>query len=300
MKIGIDIGGSHIAMAIVDNQNKIVKKTEVEYTSKGDMTEFVKKALIDGMQELIEGRGKERIEKIGISVPGIANGSSAENLVNLGIKKLDFSFLEEKYNTKVTTRNDGNSATLAEKNCGALQGYNNCVFLCLGTGIGGGAFVNNELITDKNNNGFEIGHMVIERNGIQCTCGKKGCFERYCSMKLFRKNIKDVLENKYKDKTIFERKYINDILIDEINDKNVQKVIDEYIENLIIGLSNIIDLFEPEAICFGGSFAFYKQFMYEKLKTEMNNRRYAYYKNKMPELLIAELNNDAGIIGAVI
>ena len=237
------------------------------------------------------------IEKIGITVPGIAKGSCTGKLVNLGIEKLDFGLLEEKYNTKVVTINDGNAAAIAEKECGTLKKYSNCVYLCLGTGVGGALFRDHKLIYDDC---FEIGHMVIERNGIPCTCGKKGCFERYCSMKLFVQNLRDAIDHKYEDKTIFEKKYMIDFLEDEINDENVQKVINEYIDNLIIGLSNIIDLFKPEAICFGGSFVFYKQYILEKLENEMNNRKYAYYKNNIPKLLIAELNNDAGIIGAVL
>ena len=91
-----------------------------------------------------------------------------------------------------------------------------------------------------------------------------------------------------------------EIIQKEKNNEKVKQIIDEYIENMIVGLSNIIDIFKPEAICLGGSFVFFRDIFYEKLVVEMNNRKYVFDKNNIPKILLAELKNDAGIIGAVL
>ena len=143
--------------------------------------------------------------------------------------------------------------------------------------------------------GFELGHIIIERNGEQCNCGKKGCFETYCAMKRFKEKAKKILNI---------TNITSEELLEEIkknkNNEEIAKLIDEYINNLIIGLSNVIDIFEPEAISFGGSFVYFKDLFYEKLVKEMHKRRYTFNKDDVPEIVLAELQNDAGMIGAVI
>ena len=90
------------------------------------------------------------------------------------------------------------------------------------------------------------------------------------------------------------------IIKKEINNGKVKQIIDEYIENMIVGLSNIIDIFEPEAICLGGSFVFFKDIFYDKLVSEMNTRKYVFNKETMPKIVLAKLKNDAGIIGSIL
>ncbi len=296
MKIGIDIGGSHISIGVVENGNTITQKIEKDLILQQNKKNYIFSLLKSELPNLIN---NEPVDLIGISAPGIPNGTTVEKLENLQIDKLDFKFLEDEFHTKITTINDGNAATIAEKKFGALKPFNNGVFLCLGTGIGGGAIIDNNLFTTSKSGGFEIGHMVIERNGLQCNCGKKGCFEKYCGMKPFREQIISVIEKNSGDKDFLQNKYLNDVLMNYIHYEDVQKIIDEYINNLIIGFSNIIDIFEPDAICLGGSFSYYKQYLYDKLVTEMNNRKYAFYNNSIPQIVIAEFKNDAGIIGAV-
>ena len=236
------------------------------------------------------------IDLVGIATPGYIQGYCMKNLVNLGIDKLDFSRIVEKYKPiQFQVRNDSKMAALAEKKYGALKEFNDAVFLCLGTGIGSGVFLNGNLLQTKENLGFELGHMIIEKNGIICNCGKKGCFETYCSIKRFKENVKRILELK----EISSVELVNKIE-EEIDNPKIKVVIQDYIDNLIIGLSNIIDIFQPEAICMGGSFVFFKDIFYEKLKREMYSRKYVFNKNKLPKLLLAELGNDAGMIGAVL
>ena len=101
--------------------------------------------------------------------------------------------LKEKWNLAITLKNDGKCAAMAEKKLGNLQKYRDCIFINIGTGIGGAAFLNNQMLSPMNLPGFEFGHMIIEKDGIQCSCGKRGCFEKYASMK----SLKDKIRSEY-------------------------------------------------------------------------------------------------------
>lgn len=322
MKIGIDIGGSHIGMALVDNKGKIVEKIEEDIISdKKEIKNFLKEYISKNLNYFI--KKEKQIDLIGIAAPGKSNGNRIQNLVNLGIKEMDFSVILDKYNIPYQIKNDSKAAAIAEERYGALQNYKDSVFLCIGTGIGSGVFLNKKLLKANINPGFELGHMVIEKNGLNCKCGKKGCFETYCSIKRFKDNIKNILEKQNLDSKqllkILEEVCLsqreknaikiveNDELVKIENGKviitkekiiKVREVVEQYINDLLIGLSNVIDIFEPEAICFGGSFVYFKNIFYERLVNEMKNKRYSFNKDNIPEIILAELGNDAGMIGA--
>ena len=143
MRIGIDLGGSHIAVAIVSKRNTIVAKKEKDIPNIQNI-ENIKEFIVDNIKVLIREVLKEVgapscvISKIGIAVPGKIKDKIIYDMYNLGIKELDLvQILEEYYNAKVNVRNDAKCAALAEKNIGSLQSYDDAVFLCLGTGIGG-------------------------------------------------------------------------------------------------------------------------------------------------------------------
>ena len=296
MRLGIDLGGSHIAAGVVNPKSGLILEKEER-----DI-EFIKKDesyVLQVLEQYIEKFSKNHeIDYIGIATPGNPNQKelAIENLVNLGIKKLHLKTLREKFNIPIRIKNDSKAAGLAELKFGSLSKYQDAVFLCLGTGIGSAVFLNGNLLKANKHIGFELGHMIIDKNGIQCNCGKKGCFETYCSMKRFKENAKKILNiEDISSKELLE-KIKNTI---EINTK-LKLLINEYIDNLIIGLSNIIDIFEPEAISLGGSFVFFKDVFYHSLINEMEKRKYVFNKNSLPSIVLANLKNDAGIIGAIL
>ena len=324
MKIGIDLGGSHIGIGLLNNDNRIVNKIEKDIDKIGRYEKQILK-FIDEQIEIL--KKNNRIDLIGIATPGNIKGDCMENLVNLGIKRLDFSGLIEKNKDIIfQINNDSKAAGVAEMEYGALRKYKDAVFLCLGTGIGSAVFLNGKLLKSNKNIGFELGHMIIDKNGLKCNCGKRGCFETYCSIKRFKENIANILNLKESSseeiKEILEKMMITDkngkdsILINLLGNETsivygklciseqdvlrVREVVEQYISDLIIGLSNIIEIFEPEAICLGGSFVFFKNIFYNKLVEEMNKRKYVFNKDNLPKIILAELKNDAGIIGAVL
>lgn len=297
MKIGIDIGGSHIGIALVNKDGKIVEKSEQDINNQENISKF----LLDYVDSAIEKWSKSAdIQQIGIAAPGVCDSTKISNLVNLGIDNIDFKVIQDKYNINIKSINDAKAASLAEKKYGALQNYKDCVFLCLGTGIGSAVFLNNQLLKSNRNPGFELGHMIIDRYGEECNCGKRGCFETYCSIKRWKKKIEKVLSKIYKDTNITDSIMLKKLLNENVSNEEIKLIINQYINNLIIGLSNVIDIFEPEAICLGGSFVHFKDILYNELLMKMEERRYVFNKQSIPKIVLAELKNDAGIIGATL
>ena len=187
-------------------------------------------------------------------------------------------------------KNDVKCSALCEKTIGNLKDYDNCIFMTLGTGIGGAYFYKNELVTPNKYQGFEIGHMVIETNGKQCKCGRKGCFEEYASMRAFRKEIEELFNlEKVDSYKVFE------IIQSKEKLEEVNKIIEEYTSYLANGLSNVINIFEPDVICIGGSFTYYSPIFMEKLKQKTQEN---FRGRDIPIILTAKFENDAGIIGA--
>lgn len=300
MKIGIDIGGSHIASGIVLEKGKILGK-ETRDINIADLKDEkrAQNMILDTINNEIKlllsryDYSQNDISKIGIAVPGSPSETSMRRLVNLHINNFNIvKNLEKIYNTKIKIKNDGKCAGIGEKKYGALNKYEDCVFLCLGTGVGSAVFLRGNLLEPKQNPGFEFGHMIIEKNGNKCNCGKKGCFETYASMKRFKTNaIKELLLPKD-----IQSEELQNYIRKNIKKQNVSKYVNKYIDIVSIGVSNIINIFEPEAICFGGSFSYYSDIflpiMAEKLKPLIFN------KDTKIKLTSAKLKNDAGIIGA--
>lgn len=296
MKIGIDIGGSHIGIGIIEKNNELLYKCEKDYSyCKEDMTKVV-----DTIIELIKETIKEnnidisKIESIGIASPGTVCGETIIKAQNLGIENLDISKeIKKIFDVPVYLQNDAKCAAIAEKKLGSLKQYNDAVFLTLGTGIGGAVFINGELLKPKRYSGFEIGHMVIEKDGKQCNCGRKGCFECYASMKKFKENIQ-----KEFNLPNINGKSIKEFIIQNKENEKLENIINTYIDYLAIGIINLINIFEPEVISIGGSFAHYKEILLNRLEERIKKGEELFNQESAPKIIVAELKNNAGIIGA--
>lgn len=295
MRIGIDIGGSHLGVGLVNEDGIIIQKKETDIVKEKNLTEAeIVVTLIETINEMLKQSqvNISEIDFVGVAYPAKIQNGKMGIAVNL---KLDGdkikNTLQNQLSLPVHIKNDAKCASICEKMYGSLKPYRNAIFLTLGTGIGGAVYYNNELLENKDSEIFEIGHMIIEKNGKQCNCGKKGCFEKYASIIALKEQVKVkfVLQ---KELTGLE---LYNFIQENKQNQIMQNIIKEYIENLKIGISNLITIFEPEAISFGGSFAYYEEIFLEKLQKELKNSN---SNNNIPKLLIAENKNDAGIIGA--
>ena len=300
MKIGIDLGGSHIAIGVVDNKGKILEKVEKRITKaeKNTIKKVIEDYIIEKTANFLQ---QYNITEIGIAIPGTVKNETVVKSVNLGLKNYEIvKNLQGKIQLPIKIRNDAKCAALAENTYGALKSYNRSIFLTLGTGIGGAVIIHNELLDTGELPGCEFGHMLIEKNGNLCKCGKRGCWETYASMKAFKDNLREILD-------LDERtsgKELLDMLrkMDKNNPKYIQtnRLIEQYIDYLSIGISNLINIFEPEAIGIGGSFVFYEEIFLEKLKTKLLKDNLLFNERKEIIVQTAILDNDAGMIGAIL
>ena len=302
MKIGIDLGGSHIAIGVVDNQGRIIEKQEKRLLKKDK--ENIKKVIEEYIVQTVERFEKDyKITEIGIAIPGtVANGMIIKS-VNLGIENYNIvDKLNEKLNYKIKIKNDAKCAAIAENEYGSLKKYKRAVFVTLGTGIGGAVIINNELLDTGKLPGCEIGHMVVENDGVLCNCGRKGCFEKYASMKVFKNNLRKEL--KLDEKT--SGKDLLNIIRESSKNKEskkykvIEKVIDKYINYLALGLANLINIFEPEAIGIGGSFVYFEEELLGRLKEKLLEKNMLFNPRENIVIETAILGNDAGIIGSTI
>ncbi|MBR5220222.1 MAG: ROK family protein, partial [Clostridia bacterium] len=179
--IGIDLGGTNIAAGIVNDNYEIIQKDSVPTGADRpgeeivkDMAALCKKIIADA------GLTEADIEYIGIATPGTADSDTGVVVYANNLKFLDFPIADllKKYIgiERVLIENDANAAAKGEAIAGAAKGYANSVMITLGTGVGGGIIIDNKVYSGVNHAGAELGHIVIEYDGVQCSCGRKGCW----------------------------------------------------------------------------------------------------------------------------
>lgn len=304
MKIGIDLGGSHVAIGLVDENSEIIEKRTFYMNDRKNvcLEDYIVSSIVHGVNEILQSTKYKlcQIESIGIATPGNPKEGYIKNVVNLGIKEFNIAQkLRESFgskNLKINLQNDGKCAALAEKIKGSLKDYNDCVFLCIGTGIGGAAFFSGNFVKPIRNAGFEFGHMVIKKDGEQCNCGNKGCFEVYCSKKKFKEQMQKILGIQ----EYVGAAELTKAIEENIEKEDVKKLLEEYVDNLALGIANIINILEPEAISIGGSMSHYERLIFSRLREKIYNGEYLFNKENPPKILTAQAGNDAGIIGATL
>ena len=300
MRIGIDLGGSHIGVGLIE-EDKIIGNVKDKILTRQDRV-HIEESIINEIVRLVNELLAENnlslkdIELIGIASPGTISNGFIVKAGNLNLKNFNIvGILKEKLNIPIYIRNDGKCAALAEKKYGAMKNYDDCVFINIGTGIGGAVFMGGKLLEPKRFSGFELGHMVVNKGGRQCSCGKQGCLEAYASIKALRLKISETLD--------IDSDISGQELREKIIPENREKVLQDirtYIEYLKTGICNYIDIFEPEVVCFGGSFSYWKETaLYKQLIKEIMEPNATFNASK-PEFCTALYNNDAGIIGATI
>ena len=293
MKIGIDLGGSHIGIGEVDENGNIICKEEKYIEDKTDIEKQIEEFIIEKVMQM---QLTNDVTEIGMAVPGTVSNNKIIKAVNLGIENYDIvSKLENILKLPIRLRNDAKCAALAEQKYGELAEYKNSIFLCIGTGIGGAVIFDGKLLEAQNVPGFEFSHTIIQKNGIMCNCGKRGCFETYASFKRFKEKI----AKEFNLGTI-DGNTIKSFLKENSEEPRLQYMINNYIEDLSIGISNIINIFEPEAICIGGSFAEYEDILKTPLKKLLLSVNLLFNKRDDIIIKLAKLKNDAGIIGATL
>ena len=307
--IGIDLGGTNIAVGVIDENNNIVGrgkiKTGKDYSSDEimiDMAEASKMAVADAGITMAD------ICYVGIAAPGNINPETGyiiyANNINFekynAVKKMrELLGIEKCY-----IANDANAAAYGELLAGAGRGSKNFVTVTLGTGVGTGIIIDRKIYTGSNFVGSEAGHMMILAGGERCTCGNFGCWEAYASATALLRQTKEAMQNHPSTKmwdiaggldsvtgrTAFDAMKKGDLV--------AKRVVEQYIDYVSIGIVNLVNIFQPELICIGGGICNEGETLLSPIRKYINEHDYNRNPDVRVKLCCAELSNDAGIIGA--
>ena len=307
--IGIDLGGTNIVAAVVDEEYNIITKASTKTNRPrpaeaiaDDMAAMAIKAVQDA------GLTMEQIEWVGVGTPGIANSQTGiiEFSNNLGFENTPMADLIRKHIDKpIYIENDANAAAYGEYVAGAAKGAKNAVCITLGTGVGGGIIIDGKIYSGSNFGGAEIGHTVISLDGPQCSCGRKGCFEVYSSatglIRMTKEKMDEVPDSKLHDITAERNGKVSartafDAM--RMGDKAAKEVVDFYIKALAAGITNTINIFQPDVLCVGGGVCNEGDPLLLPMKELVKKEVYTRNSPKNTEIVIAKLGNDAGLIGA--
>ena len=312
--IGIDLGGTNIAVGVVDAEYRIVKKDSVPtgaHRPADEITADIAALCLRLVKEA--GLTMDQIEFAGMATPGTANRDSGVIEYANNIPFFMYPMCEKLSallgGTKVLIENDANAAAKAEAMAGVARGAKYSVMITLGTGVGGGVVLNGEVYAGFNFAGAELGHIVIEKNGRPCTCGRRGCWEAYSSATGLIKMTREKLEECRASgrATIMEEMIEGNL--EKISGKTAfaaarqgdaagQEVVDLYIDYLACGLANIINIFQPDVLSIGGGICREGDFLLKPLNERVFREVYTKDREPKTKLCVAALGNDAGIIGA--
>lgn len=290
VRLGVDIGGTSVKFAVVEGGT--VKYKSSIPTEKASADKFIK----DIADECKRINKDYHFKTVGIGTPGfIKNG--LVTAVNLPFRDTPLAKkLSEYIDIPITVDNDANCAALGESELGVGKKYDNIIMVTLGTGVGGGIIIDGEICHGKNSMG-EIGHIIVEaKGGLPCPCGQNGCWEQYASVTaLIRQAEEAALNNK--DSKLYEKysqsgSRLDGELIFEALDEGCEtanRVFDEYIDWVAVGIKSLINIFGPDAIILAGGITQQGDRLIKPLRECVNTD---------VVLEISRLQNDAGALGA--
>ena len=277
--LAIDIGGTMIKYGLVSSDGEILSTDKIETEAEKGLENILNK--IDNIFK----RYKEN-NPVGIAVSGtgqingmigkvIGGNPIIPNWIGTNLVKI----LEKKYNLPAVLENDVNCVALGEKWIGAGKDLSNFICLTIGTGIGGGIILNNQLFRGENFVAGEFGHILI----------KKGEFEQFASTTALIRLVKERTEKTLNGKEIFD--------LEKKEIVEYQEVISEWIENLTDGLSSIVYCFNPANIILGGGVIGQGEALINRIKNSLFKKIGLQFKEKL-NIIQAKLGNNAGMIGA--
>lgn len=306
--IGIDLGGTNIKAGVVNENYEIIAKASTKTLCPRPAKEIaddMAKVSIEACKNA--GISVDDVEWIGVGTPGIAdnvNGTIPYSN-NLGFKDVPIrKYIREHIDKPVYVANDANAAAYGEFVAGAAKGACDAVCITLGTGVGAGVIIGGKIFTGRNLAGTEIGHMVIETDGPQCTCGRKGCFEVFSSAtglinmtkQAIAENPGSVLAKYEKDDGKVSARHA--FMAMREGDSAGKAVVDKYIKYLAAGITNVINIFQPDILCIGGGVCNEGDPLMKPMVELVKKEVYTRMLDKNTEITVAKLGNDAGIIGA--
>ena len=249
----------------------------------------------------------EDVTYVGVGCPGTCNVFTGlvEYSCNLDFKEVPLQAeLAAMIGKPVYIENDANAAALGEAVAGAAKGAKNALCITLGTGVGGGIIIDGKIYDGFNCAAAELGHIVIVVDGEQCGCGRQGCWEAYASATALIRQTKAAIEqnpDSLMAKAAQEKGRVSGRTAFDAMRAGcpvAKAVVDQYIKYLASGLTNMVNIFQPEVLCIGGGISHEGDALLKPVMEHIERDRYSKYSKHQTRLCAAALGNDAGIIGA--
>ena len=303
-RIGIDLGGTNIAVGVVNEKYEIVAHHSVPTGASrpaaeviGDMGDAVEAVLVKA------GVSIDQCESMGIGSPG--NCDSERGVVarayNLGWFDVPVcDMLQERFGIPVRLSNDANCAALAETVAGAAVGCENMVLITLGTGVGGGIIIDGKIFAGMRSAGAELGHMLLVLDGEPCTCGRRGCWETYASATALIRQAKKAAAE-HPESLLAQAGEITGLAVFQAADRGdsvAQAVIDRYCVYVAAGFTDLVNSLAPEMILLGGGISRQGERILAPIREYVANNCFGQKDGAIPVIRAAALGNEAGIIGA--
>lgn len=291
LAIGVDVGGTNLRVGLVraGGEIAVLKKesTEALHPEK----------LLNQLEKMIRGllaEADQEVCSIGIGWPGPVDHERKLIRQTPNIKGFDdFPIgkeLEARLSLPIHLDNDAKCAGLAEFRFGAAKGLTDFVLLTFGTGIGGVIFSNGKLHYGKSGGGGEIGHMTLYPEGVQCPCGNRGCFERYCSAKAIEVRSESTQAKQKTAREIVEAS--------QKNEKWATDLMHEFTRDLSIGVASLVNIFDPQAIVFaGGLFTTGGGRILDEVRANIQHRCFESLQRNL-QLRSSTMHGQAGLVGA--
>lgn len=300
MYIGIDIGGMTIKAGIVDEKGSILAKHSV--TTPLDGNDSFMAAVLEAIELALKDANVEKsdVKSVGIGYPGAVDREkgillSANNVPGENIEIRDY--LQKNFSpVPVNVDNDANCAALGEYYYAGADG--DFVFVTLGTGVGGGIVIGGKLYLGVNGVAGELGHVVVHHGGEKCSCGRRGCWEAYASVTALKRITE---ENRDKIKSIKPDEVVSGRTVFDYarkGDKEAQRVRDEWIEEVAIGITDMVNIFQPKKLVIGGAISKEGDTILNPVREYVE--KYSYDVGSLERTIIkaSDIGGDAGIIGA--
>lgn len=304
--LGIDVGGTSIKGAIVNDKGKVLTERFSFPIVKDENQEDTINRLVIFVKEYLD-KISVKVDGIGMGVPGSLDTTEGSVIFSNNLKWKDLEIVKmfkKSFDLPIKISNDANVAALGEAKFGAGKKYKNIVMITLGTGVGSGIVIDGKLYEGTNGKGAELGHTTLVYNGLECSCGRRGCLEMYASATALIRQTREAMErNKFtkmwdgiKDlsevdgRTAFEWA--------KLGDKVAEDVVARYVSYLSEGLLSMCNVFRPECIVLSGGIANQGKNLTDKVKKYMSAQSYGYPFSPKTEIAIANLGYNSGIIGA--
>ena len=293
--VGVDLGGTKLAVGIVDEAGRILKK-HLEPTNPEEGSQAILTRISKGIEQVWQGD----IKGIGIGCPGTVDASRGEVIFapNLGWRGVSVGpFIQGEFKLPVVVDNDANAAAVGELKVGGGQGCRNMIYLTVSTGIGAGIIIDGEIYRGFTFRAGEVGHMVLAPDGPLCSCGNRGCLEAFASgtsiarmaMEAINRGLPTSMRGEVDARMVAASAREGDQLAKEI--------LTSAFRYLSMGIGNLLNIFDPELIIIGGGLSAMGDQLLQPVREGVVH--YAWLREKAKErVVLSKLGQDIGLIGA--